>query len=243
MFGNKKQSQKITVARQDDEGTRLPAGISDAAQVYYAAFHSHEATLNAYRKERLAMLLAIIGLVVAIAMMMPLRKTEVRVLEVESATGRTVVSNRTPSDVLQVSERVGKKMQEYFLREFVVALTTIDARTIKERIPFAASMLAGKRAENAFEEFVYKIEKVPEKIAQNPGLTREYQHKSVAMSADGKIAFVRFNRVEKINGTEQLTTPMLVTLEFVFLPEEPGKEKDLNPLGGRVLYFTVATDL
>jgi type IV secretory pathway component VirB8 len=238
-----KAAKQLEQARLTNGETPAPAGYDNVTHIYYAAFHQSDAALRAARQDSIVKWVLIAALIGAIWTMLPLRRTETRYIEVETTTGRAVVTKGPNTALAEMTERLQVKTREYFLREFVSALVTLDARTIKERIPFAASMLQGKKAENAFNEYVYMIEKIPQKIAENPSLTREFRAKGeMATSADGKQAFIRFDRIEKINGAEQNVTPMLVTIEFAVLPEEPGKEKPLNPMGIRVLYFTVALD-
>lgn len=241
MFGiSKKRTEPI---QSDTEDVQAPAGYNELANIYYAAFHASDAAMRDASKTLWVYRMLIGALVMGYWLVLPFKTIETRFIEVETASGRAVVAKGPKTDLGEMSERLQLKTREYFLKEFVSALITLDARTIKERVPFAASMLQGKKADNAFNEYVYAIEKIPERIANNPQLTREVQFKGdIAFSADSKLAFVRLNRIEKINGAEQNVTPMLVTLEFAVLPEEPGKEKPLNPLGVRVLYFTVALD-
>ncbi len=245
-FGNKnpvKAAKALEKSQVDAGETPAPAGYNNVTQIYYAAFHASDAALSDEKKTKWVLMLLLGFAIGGYYFVWPLKRIETRYIEVETVSGRAIVSKGPSTALAELPERLQLKLRQFFLREFVSALVSLDARTVKERIPMAASMLQGSKAENAFKAYVYDVEKIPEKIANNPSLTREFVPKGdIAYSADGKQAFVRFFRVEKINGQEQNTTPMMATIEFVMLPEEPGKEKDLNPIGLRVLYFTIAID-
>lgn len=194
-------------------------------------------SVDATRDKRLWQAVALVMLI-AVVVMLPLRKREPYFYEVNTATGEIVLSARVVEQL-----KTSDKNISYFLRIWASRLVSINALTLRDNLPAAYRWTRGS-ATTQLDAWAEEEDKTAERIAKTPGLTREIIGvPTVSFNAERTTALIDFVWLEKVNGKERERKRKLLTVEFsteVAADEQRRASDDAdNPLGIAITHFTI----
>jgi VirB8 protein len=239
MFGLNKRalpvhSEALTTGTHVTPAVGSHEAVASGAGVYLdlvAGLKKH--VIDLQRDKRLWQAAALLALM-AIAMMLPLRKREPYFLEVNSVTGSVAMSNRVVQEL-----KVSDQNIAFFLRIWTARMVTINGTTLREGLPSAMRWARGAAA-NELDTWSEKDDRTVERITKTPGLTREILGvPNVSFNEDRNLAFIDFVWLEKINGIERERKRKLLTLEFGLVPPKSAESDPDNPLGMAISHFTI----
>lgn len=236
MFNRRNHTQSDSDATvQQTVGT--PQSLS-ATGIYVDLVESLKVrSIETTRDKRLWQAVALVMLV-AVVVMLPLRKREPYFYEVNTATGEIVLSARVVEQL-----KTSDKNIAYFLRVWASRLVGINALTLRDNLPAAYRWTRGSGT-TQLDAWAEEEDKTADRIAKTPGLTREIIGvPTVSFNAERTTALIDFVWLEKVNGQERERKRKLLTVEFstdVAADEKRRASDDAdNPLGIVITHFTI----
>lgn len=219
---------------QDHPNT--PAAVlSDGARQFAEIYGSSMVQSQRMFILAVAGVLLAIAAVLAIVLMMPLKEVRPWVVETNPDTGRI---NR-PIEVQKISPNLSVIKAE--LGRWAEAVYTIDNIRTPELFKFANA----RSREKAIAQFTeFRIaEKIFERIAREPKLSREVRVTSVDASQKG-IAFIFLTTIERGGASNGDVVSKQYRLTAHYMLDPANQETDLlqNPLGLFITFFNAAEE-
>lgn len=217
-----------------------------------------QAPINAYTKARIAffeifadpvidknrffviivaLLAVVVGLMVLLNVLLPLKKTEPFIIRIDqngvpaaSADGAVALRNFKP----------GEAEIRYFVKNWVFSMGRIDKYLVKQDRADAYNFTR----ENAQEEFRdwLKTDRPFEKIASDPGYSRTLSFRTVTIAKDG-LALVRVQFTDRTGAGKTTVKNKLVTIHFATVPSTDPDKLLENPLGFYVTHFEIQDEM
>lgn len=152
------------------------------------------------------------------------------------------------SGAVWISDAVSQKYspdalnKTYFLRIWATRAWTIKPdvkQTLNVDIPAAYAWTIGS-AKKELSEYFAKTDRVADRVANTPGLTREVIENSTSFSADGHTAYMLLTFTERVNGAVTSTQRKMLTASLLLAPEKltDGERRD-DPIGLRITDWTL----
>lgn len=215
-----------------------PAGTTERAQrLYFSAFKKPQLTAD-------RAILVCIGLFCVVL----LQGIERIVAARNSGPQPYFIEHDPTSGAVWLSDRVSRKYspdalnKTYFLRIWATRAWSIkpDAnQTLNTDIPAAYAWTVGS-AKRELDEYFDKVDRVGDRVARTPGLTREVVENSTSFSADGRTAYMLLTFVERVNGATTANERKLLTADLLLVPDKLSEdERRDNPIGLRVAHWTL----
>lgn len=152
------------------------------------------------------------------------------------------------SGAVWISDAVSQKYspdalnKTYFLRIWATRAWTIkpDVRqTLNVDIPAAYAWTIGS-AKKELSEYFAKTDRVADRVANTPGLTREVIENSTSFSADGHTAYMLLTLTERVNGAVTSTQRKMLTANLLLIPEKlTDSQLRADPIGLRITDWTL----
>lgn len=170
----------------------------------------------------------------AIAMMMPLKKTELRVVKVDNSTGIVEVVNNLNTSSSDYSEAVTK----YFLVRYVRGREGYDFDLVDAAYNEIMSLSGPKQTR---QYAAYILPRNPKSPVNTMGKRGEYEIKVKSVQFLKKTqAAIRYQRIYRTDGVVQNQSHWIATLDFDYV-RAPATEtaRETNPLGFQITDYRV----
>jgi type IV secretory pathway component VirB8 len=236
-------SAQLVAAAARDTGEPLPAGArahalsgmkgSDVGQ-YSAAFLAPLIREN--RAWVIVFVLAAVAVLEALALfrLIPLREKVPYMVEVEKATGRVEISEKTFSKFKASQANI-----DYFLRKWVDRVESVDGQTLSDSLPKAFGWTRGD-AVREFEEYTVGMADL---ITKTPGLKRVVKHSSINYLQEGGLVVLRFNLIESLGGQVTSVRPRILSANISFVTPKPESADEIdNPIGLVITRFSLRAE-
>lgn len=184
--------------------------------------------------------ITIVGLILAICFMMPLKTTEPFVIQVDKSTGMTTVLSIANEQDIPVSEM----MDKYWLSQYVLSRETYDWRTLENDYIKTREMSMPAIFEPYAKQFGQKEGSIEMQLGDKKRFIVELQ--SVIPNGNG-IATVRFVKklIDTQSNLEQQRSAWTATIGYEYFPDFKVEEAKrlINPFGFKVTTYRVDPEL
>ncbi|BBE09512.1 Uncharacterized protein MCB1EB_1351 [Mycoavidus cysteinexigens] len=219
------------------ENAPPPGATIAASQAWFAYFQ--KPLLNAKWARLAAAGFFILALIETIALLQLLKNAGPRpyFIEHDETSGAVYLSSRVAQQFTPNAANI-----TYFLRIWATHMLSIkpdQKQTQENDIPAAAAWTVGA-ATKVFTEYFAQTDRVAERLAKQPGLTREVVENSTSYANEGGIAYMVLTLIERIDGIETKRAQKVLTANLILAPERfDEQQRRTNPIGLMVTHFTL----
>ena len=182
----------------------------------------------------------IVGLIVAICIMMPLKKTEPFVIQVDKSTGLTEVLSIANAKDIPVSEM----MDKYWLNQYVLSRESYDWRTLENDYIKTREMSMPTIFDSYASQYGQSEGSLEMQLGDRKRIVVDIH--SVVPNGNG-IATVRFTKrlVDTKSNMEQSRQGWTATIGYEYFPDFKVEEAKrlINPFGFKVTTYRVDPEL
>lgn len=194
----------------------------------------------AFRLAYIAGGLAIVA-VAAVAMLAPLKKTDVVVVKVDKATGYTEVATK----LQQQSPTQGEATDMYWLRQYVLKRETYDYNTVQDDYN-TTMLLSSSKVQSLYSQLYAGKNGLDKQLKDNFRIVVGTKSVTISPTAPGT-AVVRF-WTEKRQTTPQVNPPVrenwIATIGYEYLNAKmTAQDRLVNPLGFQVTTYRVDAEV